>query len=76
MNKIGDNVRQPKRSRSKTIVADTGGSKCFADLRYKNGTVFATFTDGSQYEYPLSRSDALDWFDDDSLGGYFNAMVR
>lgn len=63
-------------SRSKTIVADTGGSKCFADLRYKDGTVYATFTDGSQYSYDVSRSEALEWFDDDSLGEYFNAMVR
>jgi hypothetical protein len=68
----------PKRghnSRGRTIVADCSGSSCFDDLRFKDGTVYATFTDGTQYEYDMDKSEAQDWFDDD-LGGYFNAMVR
>jgi hypothetical protein len=69
--KAGHNSR-----RNKPLVADTDGSTCFADLRYSNGIVFATFTDGTQYEYDMSRSEARDFFDDDSLGGYFNAYVR
>jgi hypothetical protein len=39
--------------------------------------VFATFYKGGDtYFYPMSRADAQDWFDDDSLGEYFNAFVR
>lgn len=72
---MSTNVKQPKRSRAKTIVADTAVSKCFDDLRWKGGVAYATFTDGSQYSYPVSRSEFKDWMDD-SLGGYFNANVR
>ncbi len=75
MNKRGDNVVQPKRSRAKTIVADTSDSSCFSDLRFKGGTVYATFTDGSQYEYDVDRATFKEWIDD-SLGGFFNAEIR
>ena len=60
------------------LIADQASS-CFDDLRYSQsaGGVFATFAkDGSSYFYPMSRADAQEWFDDDSLGEYFNAMVR
>jgi hypothetical protein len=70
--KAGHNSRK-----SKPLVADTDGSTCFDDLRYSKGVVYATFTDGSQYTYDdLSRSEARDFFDADSLGGYFNAFIR
>jgi hypothetical protein len=62
--------------RSKTIVADTSGSECFEDLRWKNGTAYATFAkDGSQYTYDLTRDEFKQWASDD-LGRYFNAAIR
>jgi hypothetical protein len=60
----------------RTLVADTGDSTCFSDLRWSGGVVYATFTDGSQYDYDMPRSDAKEWFEDVSLGGFFNAYVR
>jgi|SRR5579864_5385851 len=69
--KAGHNSR-----RSKPLVADIADSTCFDDLRYSGGTVYATFTDGSQYTYDMDRSEARDFFDADSLGGYFNAFIR
>lgn len=60
------------------LTADQA-STCFDELVYSQsaGGVFATFAkDGSSYFYPMSRADAQEWFDDDSLGEYFNAMVR
>lgn len=62
----------------KPLVADTGGSKCFDDLRYSptDEGVFATFArDGSQYFYEMSRADAKEWFKSD-LGHFFNEQVR
>ena len=61
--------------KQKPLVYD-GASKCFVDLRWSGGQVFATFTDGSQYSYPMSRAEAADWFNDESVGGYFNDLVR
>ncbi|MGD0075351.1 MAG: hypothetical protein ABSD31_13580 [Candidatus Binataceae bacterium] len=75
MSKIGHNVQQPKRSRAKTLVADTSDSSCFDDLRFKAGVAYATFTDGSQYEYDIDRATFKEWMED-SLGGFFNAVVR
>jgi hypothetical protein len=59
----------------KVLVADASDSSCFADLRWKNGTAFATFNDGSQYSYDVSRKEFEEWMDD-SLGEFFNANVR
>jgi len=59
------------------LTADQA-SECFDELVYSQsaGGVFAVFSkDGSQYFYPLSRSEAKEWFDDD-LGRYFNAVIR
>lgn len=69
----------PKRaSRAKTLVADVSDSTCFADLRYRNGIVSATFANTTQgtWEYEMSLSDAREWFSDGSLGGFFNDNVR
>jgi hypothetical protein len=64
-------------SRAKPLIADVGGSTCFNSLVYANGEVIAQFAkDGSVYSYPMSRADAKDWFNDDSLGEYFNAEIR
>ena len=52
-----------------------GDSTCFSDLYYSraDGGVWATFwKGGGTYFYPLSRSEAADWFDDGSAGGWFN----
>lgn len=72
-----DNINQIKRA--KTLVAVADDSECFSDLRYsaKDGGVYATFRrDGTEYFYPMDRTDALEWFADSSLGGFFNAEIR
>jgi hypothetical protein len=67
----------PRKSRAKTLVADTSGSACFDDLRYRDGTVTAVFAkNGAEYEYDMSLADAREWFDSDSLGEFFNSEVR
>ncbi|MGD0332971.1 MAG: hypothetical protein ABSA90_06905 [Xanthobacteraceae bacterium] len=66
-----------KQSNRGGLTADQD-SACFDELVYSQsaGGVFATFAkDGSQYFYPMSRSDAKEWFDDD-LGRFFNAVIR
>jgi hypothetical protein len=62
--------------RSKTIEADASGSTCFSALEWFGGMVTAEFRDGSVYTYEMTRKEAKDWFNDDSLGGYFNDAVR
>jgi hypothetical protein len=70
---------KPKRPRP---VEWAGDSECFADLEYSaaDGGVWATFNRGGQtpapYFYPMSKAEARDWFDDDSVGAYFNDAVR
>jgi hypothetical protein len=66
--------------RSKPLVW-SGTSSCFSDLRWSSnsgngGAVFATFKDGSQYVYPMSRAEARDWFEDQSVGQTFNESIR
>jgi hypothetical protein len=53
-------------------------STCFDELVYSQsaGGVFASFAKGGDYFYPMSRKEAQEWFDDDSLGEYFNAEIR
>lgn len=67
-------ARRP--SRAKALVADASGSTCFDSLKYRDGTVTAVFTDGSVYEYDMSRADAKEWFNDPSLGEFFNSEIR
>lgn len=64
-------------SRHRPPMVWDGDSACFSDLRYSPsaGGVYATFTDGSSYFYPMSRSDARSWFDSD-VGRTFNAEIR
>lgn len=60
------------------LEADTSGSKCFAELYYsaEDGGVYGTFLrDGYNEFWQMSRSEAREWFEDDSLGGYYNAVV-
>jgi len=65
-------------SRVKELKADTSASSCFDSLTFKNGVVRASFIGPAAgvWEYPMSRADAKEWFDDASLGGYFNDNVR
>jgi hypothetical protein len=65
-------------SRAKELVADCSGSTCFNSLRYKNGVVTADFVGPASgvWEYEMSRADAKKWFDDASLGGFFNDNIR
>jgi len=64
-------------SRAAELNADTSDSTCFDVLSYRDGIVTAIFTDGSEYQYDgFTLADAEDWFDDDSLGGYFNSEIR
>lgn len=55
-----------------------GESSCFAALEYdpEAGGVWADFHRGGTYFYPMARAEALEWFDDESAGGYFNDAVR
>jgi hypothetical protein len=68
--------KQRHHKHGKTVVADTSGSTAFSDLRFKHGEAFATFSDGSQYSYPMSRDEFEDWAEADSLGSYFNDVIR
>ncbi len=65
-------------SRAKTLVADTSGSECFDSLTYKNGAVTASFIGpaAGTWEYSMSLAEAREWFNSDSLGGYFNDEIR
>ena len=65
-------------TRAKTLVADTSGSTCFDSLTYKNGVVTANFIGSAAgtWEYSMSLAEAREWFNSDSLGGYFNDEVR
>ena len=66
----------PKPKKKATFSADADGSTCFDDLTFEDGIVTATFTDGSIYDYPMSQSQAREWFSDTSLGSYFNEEIR
>lgn len=65
-------------SRSKPLIADVSGSTCFNSLVYQDGVVTASFIGPSsgEWTYEMSRSEAKEWFSDNSLGSYFNAFVR
>ena len=65
-------------TRAKEMKADTSGSSCFDSLTFKNGVVTASFANPTvgEWTYEMSRADAREWFDSDSLGGFFNDNVR
>jgi hypothetical protein len=65
-------------SRAKTLEADTSGSSCFNSLTYRDGTVVASFANPTigDWEYDMSLKEAREWFNDESLGGYFNDNIR
>jgi len=65
-------------SRAKTLEADCSGSSCFEALSYRDETVVASFANPTigEWTYDMSLKDAREWFNDESLGGYFNDNVR
>ena len=67
-----------RKSRAQTLSADTSGSSCFASLEYSDGTVVASFANPTigDWDYEMSLKDAREWFNDESLGGFFNDNVR
>jgi hypothetical protein len=66
-----------KKKPPKVLSADTSGSTCFADVRWKDNTAFVTFArDGSQYEYEMDRATFEEWASDASLGGWFNSELN
>lgn len=67
-----------RKSRAKVDYADVGGSTCFDSLSYQGGIVTASFIGPAAgiWQYEMSRADWNAWKSSDSLGGFFNAMVR
>jgi hypothetical protein len=67
-----------RQSRAKSLEADTSGSTCFDSLTFKSGVVTASFSNPTrgEWSYEMSRADAKEWFDDASLGGFFNDNIR
>jgi hypothetical protein len=65
-------------SRAKELKADTSGSTCFSAAKFKNGVLSLTFANPTvgTWEYEMSRAEAKEFFDSESLGGYFNDNIR
>ena len=65
-------------SRAKELTADTSGSTCFSAAKFKNGVLSLTFANPTigTWEYEMSRAEAKEFFDSDSLGSYFNENIR
>jgi hypothetical protein len=65
-------------SRAKTLSADCSDSECFDRLTYRDGVVTASFIGpaAGEWEYDMSLAEAREWFNSDSLGGYFNDEIR
>jgi hypothetical protein len=61
----------------KTLWADQD-SDCFASLSWQNGIATATFYHGGQieYTYDVDLETFLEWANSDSLGGFFNDVIR
>lgn len=57
-----------------------GDSDCFDALYFSKSAqgVIATFSGpaAGDWFYPMSKADARDWFNADSVGEYFNAFIR
>jgi hypothetical protein len=59
----------------KVLVADTSESSAIADLRWKNGVAYFTFSrDGYQDSMEMDRETFNEWNDSGSLGGWYNSM--
>jgi hypothetical protein len=65
-------------SRAQKLEADTSGSSCFASLEYSDGVVTASFANPTigDWDYEMSLKEAREWFNDESLGGFFNDNIR
>jgi hypothetical protein len=69
-------MKTKRPSRAKTIVADTSGSTCFSDLRFKNGTAYGTFArDGYEETWDMTRAEFNEWKNSD-LGRWYNENLR
>jgi hypothetical protein len=72
-------LEKARKKKSYWDVEWNGDSACFASLSYsKNaGGVFAEFIGpaAGEWFYPMSRSEAREWFADD-VGEYFNDEIR
>jgi len=66
-----------KHNKRPKVLAWSGTSDCFDDLRYskKDGGVYMTFTDGYQDFEPMDKATARDWFSDD-VGRWYNTNIR
>ena len=64
-------------AQGKTLWADQD-SDCFESLSWRNGVATATFWHGGDltYTYPVDLETFLEWANDDSLGGFFNDVIR
>jgi len=63
--------------KKETLWADQD-SDCFESLSWRNGVATATFWHGGDltYTYPVDLETFLEWANDDSLGGFFNDVIR
>jgi len=50
----------------------------FDSLTYRDGTVTASFIGpaAGEWDYDVDLATAREWFDDPSLGGYFNDNIK
>ena len=53
-------------------------SECFVSLSWKDGIATAEFYRGGAivYDYEMDKDEFLDWALSDSLGGFFNDVIR
>lgn len=65
-------------TRAKELKADVSGSTCFSAASFKNGVLSLTFANPTigTWEYEMSRAEAKEFFDSDSLGSYFSENIR
>jgi hypothetical protein len=65
-------------SRATELKADVSGSSCFSAAKFKNGVLSLTFANPTigTWQYEMSRSEAKEFFDSESLGGFFNDNIR
>ena len=67
-----------RQTRAKELKADTSGSTCFSAAKFKNGVLSLTFANPTigTWQYGMSRAEAKEFFDSESLGGWFNDNLK
>jgi hypothetical protein len=60
-----------------TIIANKA-STCFDNLEWNDGVATATFANKTtgDWDYEMTREEFLEWAQSDSLGQYFNEVVK